>query len=388
MNITRRPMLPWPLLIVVLLLSACGKSGGDAGSPTDKVAAITEDLQQQAVARTAARPPSPEDLAAAQRKLDAIYVDLELQETPFPSFYRIHDRSSGADSERSTRLVDADVTAIANNGERGWQGINNTALSEERRAELFRKIADELDISQAIVIRHGGDKGPAVLAIYSAIECPACVALEKFLSRQKITYAIFPTSLAEENQQDVEGLWCHSDREAAWKKLMLEREAIFEPGHCNSYPRQYIELMANAFELRSFPTIIFRDGGIQGGLRGDQGEQQLLERIQQNIASGAVYSTGPRRPVVARSPNIPKAETDMAGPRAEQPAPKGWKSQGSWKSLSTAMQKEQVRQLLGEPHQTSSVGAGADSWKYHEAHLMGLLTFRDDKLESWIAPSF
>jgi hypothetical protein len=59
----------------------------------------------------------------------------------------------------------------------------------------------------------------------------------------------------------------------------------------------------------------------------------------------------------------------------------GWKSLSNWRKLTTGMNYDEVRKILGEPHRID--GGSVAFWRYENG---GEATFNRDRLFSWLEP--
>ena len=118
-------------------------------------------------------------------------------------------------------------------------GASFRPLTREESAGLRREMAAKIDKRQLITVRYGA--GKQEFFMFSAIDCPACKAIEDELRSAKsenTTFYVIPSSLQKLSSQrgtqqwrKVAAIWCAPEAGQAWKRYWANG-AVPPPNAC------------------------------------------------------------------------------------------------------------------------------------------------------------
>lgn len=159
-------------------------------------------------------------------------------------------------------------------GARKWFEVSNaTGKSEELpfaeqlriRSEILRRIRWDLLVGPV-----WGAGAPQKALVYSALDCPACVAMERELiaSEGKLRYELYYLPLMlNKNSSVARQVWCASSRPAAWRQAMLRQPIDSRTGCDLEYYTNALgdalaigESLGDGRVLVTTPTIILDSG--------------------------------------------------------------------------------------------------------------------------------
>lgn len=156
------------------------------------------------------------------------------------------------------------------------------------------EILQSVDVTQAIRLKYGSGRKQVLL--WSAVDCPSCVQMERMVAKHggDVTFYLFPTALtpSEDNMKLVKGIWCSVDSAGAWHAYMREGKQPAGPylkGCTKGYETSEgfsIALGVAGFRLFGTPAVIYEDGRInyrfemnyEADPRGSYTKQALVKR--------------------------------------------------------------------------------------------------------------
>lgn len=149
----------------------------------------------------------------------------------------------------------------------------------QRRAILVKSIP----LHKFIAMR---GSTPFAAIVYSSPQCPYSQKMEAFLTKEKISYYIAPTSLNSDGIRWAESLFCAKNPRQAWHSAMTEH-LEGDGGHCSSFPYQSAEDMAYIFMVDGqhrpgVPAMIFADGTAVSGWD-DKRASTLRQKMSEGI---------------------------------------------------------------------------------------------------------
>jgi len=152
-------------------------------------------------------------------------------------------------------------------------------MTAELMETLNRVDTASLPLNDALKSIHGN--GKRHLYVFSDPDCPYCKHLEKELkSLDNVTIHTFLYPIAELHPQAGDKsrlVWCASDRNAAWRKLMDEESVPDSGDHDCENPLERNVLLGEKLGIEGTPAMIFEDGRM---VQGYQTAAQLEALLQ------------------------------------------------------------------------------------------------------------
>lgn len=168
-------------------------------------------------------------------------------------------------------FIDEKLEATLNNGSRNiknWVSRSSkteqTPLDEVDQKQRFQEIYQAAS-ANAFKIAIGSPSDGAMI-MSSAVDCPACIYIERELSKRKVSYYVAPSFLSQKNKQFPKNSYCAAVPAKVWKAYMLREVNVPLSNNdgCN-YPEDEIKDF-EAMLGGSTPTAIFPDGTILVGI--------------------------------------------------------------------------------------------------------------------------
>jgi hypothetical protein len=168
-------------------------------------------------------------------------------------------------------FIDEKLEATLNNGPKNiknWASRlskqEQTPLAEVEQKQRFQGVY-QAAINETFKIAIGSPSDGAMI-MASAIDCPACLHIEKELSKRKVSYYVSPSFLDSNNKKFSKNSYCATAQAKVWKAYMLRETNVplSNNDDCN-YPEVEIKDFS-AMLGGSTPTAIFPDGTILVGI--------------------------------------------------------------------------------------------------------------------------
>lgn len=154
--------------------------------------------------------------------------------------------------------VDKDVTVLFVG--RVIDAKTKEDIAQARREELQIIDYKSLPFDQAVKVVRGD--GSRQFAVFADPNCPYCKKFEKDLASMKnvTIYTFLYPILSQDSFEKARGIWCASDRAAAWNAQMLDGKAPpAAPADCK-HPLQQNLALGQKLDVSGTPTIFFIDG--------------------------------------------------------------------------------------------------------------------------------
>lgn len=150
--------------------------------------------------------------------------------------------------------TDAQVTMVANNGQRGWVALpSRKPLDEARSRELVARIYRTLP-AQLIPVGAGADSG---MVLISGVDCQPSAAMEVALQQRHIQYRILPAALNQANLPVAQAAACAADGSKAWHDIRQGKAPRAAACSVDAVALKDLSCMLMGGRL---PTAIFPDG--------------------------------------------------------------------------------------------------------------------------------
>lgn len=136
-------------------------------------------------------------------------------------------------------------------------------LAEAEQKQRFQEIYQSA-MADTFKIAIGSPSGGEMIMV-SALDCPACLHIERELSKRKVSYYVVPSFLNQQNKQFSKNAYCATDSAKVWKAYMMRESNVLalNANNCN-YPESDIKDLSSMLGGAT-PAAIFSDGGIMVG---------------------------------------------------------------------------------------------------------------------------
>ena len=164
-------------------------------------------------------------------------------------------------------------------------GVINGETPATARQKARSSMVSQIPIDKFIRIKN---KTGYVAVVYTAPDCPYCIAMENELKRKGISYIVAPTWLSPANQVFVKKAYCSDDPAAAWN-LMMSRQPNTRTTKPNcAFPQIDIQDFAFLFYGGSSaavgtPQIVFKDGVTAMGWDSAKYMPLFAERVAKKV---------------------------------------------------------------------------------------------------------
>lgn len=194
------------------------------------------------------------------------------------------DAAAEAQKTDNLSIEDSKKLIAQKNSEIDTTGKVQTPDPKQNASKVF----SELPFDKAAKVVYG--KGERVIALFADPDCPYCQKLEKAMDEKggdlNLTVYImpWPLSIHPHANEKTDYLWCEADKGAAWKSWMdfasnsteedgqvvwknwLKETNRPESPTCNTQsPREDIRAIAQKYNFRYTPTIMFQNGMVFNG---------------------------------------------------------------------------------------------------------------------------
>ncbi|PIX03614.1 MAG: disulfide isomerase [Gallionellales bacterium CG_4_8_14_3_um_filter_54_18] len=137
----------------------------------------------------------------------------------------------------------------------------------QQRLDTLNVISfSDLPLKDAIKTVNGN--GKRVMAVFSDPDCPYCKKLEQELPKLNnvtiYTFLMPLDGLHPEASKKAKGIWCSTDKSAAWRDYMLHDKSPVTDKHCDSPIERNVQL-GQKLGINGTPTLIAANGRVMPG---------------------------------------------------------------------------------------------------------------------------
>lgn len=171
------------------------------------------------------------------------------------------------DAGTQSMFVFDDVQSTLNNGGNNkgfWRTIKDKQrLPENEQQARFATIYES--VKSLRPIPQGNAQEGAMLLI-TAVDCPACIELEREFAKRKTAYWVAPTYLSDINRPKTQAAYCNVNPTKAWGDSMQRRGVTGSKSAKCEYPdKEYQQLLW--MTGGTTPAALFPDGTVAVGIR-------------------------------------------------------------------------------------------------------------------------
>jgi thiol:disulfide interchange protein DsbC len=193
--------------------------------------------------------------------------------------------------------------AIAYSNASGDYLLLGTLMDTRTRRNLTAESMDahnaidfsSLPVERAIKIVKGN--GSRSIAVFSDPDCPYCQKLEKDLASLTdvtvYTYLYPLERLHPEAPARAKAIWCSKDREQAWTKWMLLKQAAEPAPDCDDDPVEELVKLGSTLRINATPTLFLSNGRrVSGALSAAELEKAMAGATTVTTAGGTPPGEG------------------------------------------------------------------------------------------------